>query len=86
MTEAKMKKLIIAIVAAATVLFVLLASYLAYQWITIAVYNNRIEKAKENIAAYEQKIEESSNELEYKSSDLFKQIEAFKLGLIQGNK
>ena len=86
MTKAKMTTIINAIVAAATVLFVLLATYLIYQWITIAVYNNRIKKAEENIAAYEQMIEESSSELEYKSSDLFKQIEAFKLGLIEGNK
>jgi cell division protein FtsB len=86
MTKAKMTLIITASVAAAMLLFVFLSCFLIYQWITIAVYNNRIEKAQENIAAYEQKIEESSNELEYKSSDLFKQIEAFKLGLIEGNK
>ena len=86
MTQDKMRKLISAIVAAATVLFVALLSYLIYQWITIAVLNKRIETAKENVAYYTQQRAEAENELDYKTSDLFRQLEAFKLGLIEGKK
>ena len=86
MTQEKMRKLISAIVAAATVLFVALLSYLIYQWITIAVLNKRIEKTNNEIAQYETQMEEAQNELDYKSADLFKWIKAVELGIIEGNK
>jgi hypothetical protein len=86
MTQEKMRKMISAIVAAATVLFVALLAYLIYQWITIAVLNNRIEKANEGVAYWTEQTQLAEDELDYKKSDLFKQLEAFKLGLIKGNK
>ena len=41
MTQDKMRKVITASVSAATVLFVLLFSYLVYQWVTLAVLDKR---------------------------------------------
>ena len=86
MTQEKMRKLITAIVAAATALFVVLLSCLIYQWITISVYNKKIKKYNDEIAQLEQQIDDKSSELEYKNTEVFKEIAAFKLGLIQGLK
>jgi cell division protein FtsB len=86
MTQEKMRKLISAIVAAATVLLVILLSVLIYQWIKLAVLNNRIEKVKAENVEYKQEIEEGENDLSYYQSDFYKQLEAFKLGLIKGQK
>ena len=41
MTQEKMRKIIAACVSAATVLFVLLFTYLVYQWVTLAVLDRR---------------------------------------------
>lgn len=84
MTQDKMRKMITAIVAAATVLLVLLLSVLIYQWIKIAVLNNRIERVKAENAEYKQELAAGENDLEYYQSDFYKQLEAFKLGLIKG--
>ena len=86
MTQDKMRKLVTAIVSACTILFTLLACYLAYQWITIAVYNQKEKKLKADIAAYEQILEQDQKDLEYYESDLYKEWEAMKLGFVQENK
>ena len=52
MTQDKMRKLITAAVVAATSLLVFLSAFLIYQWITIAVYYNRIKKTQDDIAYY----------------------------------
>lgn len=84
MTQDKMRRTITAIAVAGTTLLVVLLAYLVYQWITIAVLNNRIEKAEEDIAYYETLNEQSESDLEYYESDFYKQLAAFKLGLIKG--
>ena len=84
MTQEKMRKTITAIAVAGTTLLVVLLAYLIYQWITIAVLNNRIAKAEEDVAYYETLNEQSESDLEYYESDFYKQLAAFKLGLIKG--
>lgn len=84
MTQEKMRKLITAIVVAATLLLVILLSVLIYQWITISVYNKRIANAKASIEYYTEMNEKAENDLDYYQSDFYKQLEAFKLGLIKG--
>jgi cell division protein FtsB len=69
MTQEKMRKVITACVSAATVLIVLLLSYLIYQWATIANLNKRIEKAQEEVDYWTKRVEESTNELDYKLSE-----------------
>ena len=58
MTQDKMRKIITACVSAATVLLVFLTCFLIYQWITIAVYNNRIEKLEKANAEIAERNEE----------------------------
>ena len=65
MTQEKMRKVIAASVSAATVLFVLLFSYLIYQWITIAVYDARIRELEAENARLEQAIEEGTMDAEW---------------------
>ncbi len=70
MTQEKMRKIITACVSAATVLLVLLFSFLVYQWITIAVKNDKIKKVEQEIQAIQQQIalledEEDSYDLAY---------------------
>lgn len=84
MTQDKMRKMITAVVVAATMLLVILLSVLIYQWITIGVYNKRIAEAEEAIAYYTEQNAAAENDLEYYESDFYKQLEAFKLGLIKG--
>lgn len=84
MTQDKMRKMITAIVVAATMLLVILLSVLIYQWITIGVYNKRIAEAEEAIEYYTEQNAAAENDLEYYESDFYKQLEAFKLGLIKG--
>ena len=84
MTQDKMRKLITAIVVATTLLLVVLLSVLVYQWITIGVQKKRIAKIRADIAYYEQLNETAQNDLDYYSSDLYKKLEAFKLGFING--
>ncbi len=84
MTQEKMRKLITAIVVATTLLLVILLSVLIYQWITIGVQKKRIEKVRADIAYYEELNETAQNDLDYYSSDLYKKLEAFKLGFING--
>ena len=65
MTQEKMRKVIAASVSAATVLFVLLFSYLIYQWIAIAVYDARIRELEAENARLEQAIEEGTMDAEW---------------------
>ena len=65
MTENKMRKLITAGVVAATTLFVFLFAVLIYQWITIGVQNNRIEKLNADNAAIQKQIDEGGELADY---------------------
>lgn len=84
MTQEKMRKMITAIVVAATMLLFILLSVLIYQWITIGVYNKRIAEAEAAIEYYTEQNAAYESDLEYYESDFYKDLAAFKLGLIKG--
>ena len=68
MTQEKMRKVIAACVSAATVLFVLLLSYLIYQWVTLAVLERREQQLQEEIQKLEQTIEQGEEDAEFYES------------------
>ncbi len=87
MTQEKVRKIITACVSAATVLLVLLFGFLIYQWITIAVKDNKIEKLQAEIQSIQEQIvqaeeEEDSYDLAYLKYQLIKLEE--EKNLIQG--
>ena len=65
MTENKMRKLITAGVVSATALFVFLLIVLVYQWITIGVQNNRIEKLEASKIEIQAQIDQGGKLAEY---------------------
>jgi len=83
MTQEKMRKLITAAVVAGTVLLAFLFTFLVYQWITIAVYNNRIKKVQAEIAYYEELNEQNEDNLDFYLSDWYKEMKAYELGFIK---
>ena len=83
MTQEKMRKVITACVSAATVLLVVLLSYLIYQWVTIAVYNKRIDKLESEIAQLEQIIAMDKKDLEYYESEFFLKQKVLELQMLQ---
>lgn len=86
MTQDKMRKIITACVSAATVLLVFLVGFLCYQWISMAVHNNRIEKLEKEIAAIEQTNAEMQDYAAYLESDMGKDWLAFQEGFVRDNK
>ena len=86
MTQDKMRKVITACVSAATVLLVALLSFLIYQWITIAVYNKRIDKLETEIAQLEKIIEMDKKDLEYFESEFFLKQKVLELQMLQEKK
>lgn len=48
------------------------------------MYNKRIAQAQEAIAYYTEQNQQAETDLDYYQSDFYKQLEAFKLGLIKG--
>ena len=86
MTQEKMRKVITACVSAATVLLVFLTCFLVYQWITIAVYNNRIDKLEKANAEIAQRNEELGEYADYLETPLGKDWLAFQNGFVNGDK
>ena len=86
MTQEKMRKVIAACVSAATVLLVLLLSFLIYQWVTIAAYNKRIVQAEAEVAYWEQMVAEAETDLEYYQSDFYLTQAVLKLQMLQEKK
>jgi F0F1-type ATP synthase membrane subunit b/b' len=86
MTQEKLGRIVTAVVVAATTLFVILLSVLIYQWITIAVYDKRIDEINEEIAALEQDIAQDEEDLKHYSSNLGKFWLAIEKGFVEGNK
>lgn len=80
MTQEKMRKVIAACVSAATVLFVLLFTYLIYQWVTLAVLNEREQKLQDEITRLEQTLEDDTKVAEHYESELMKQWLAIQQG------
>ncbi len=70
MTEGKMRKTITAIVAATTLLLVILLSVLIFQWVTIGVQNKRMDTLEDKIADWEQQNAQLERDLEnYEGQD-----------------
>ena len=80
MTQEKMRKVIAACVSAATVLFVLLFTYLIYQWVTLAVLNEREQKLQDEITRLEQTLEDDTKIAEHYESERMKQWLAIQQG------
>lgn len=80
MTQEKMRKVIAACVSAATVLFVLLFTYLIYQWVTLAVLNEREQKLQDEITRLGQTLEDDTKVAERYESELMKQWLAIQQG------
>ena len=85
MTQDKMRRIITACVSAATLLLTCLSIYLAYQWITIAVFNHRIDKLEKENAALEEQIAEDSEYAEYLETPIGKDWLACEEGFVREN-
>lgn len=85
MTQDKMRRIITACVSAATLLLTCLSIYLAYQWITIAVFNHRIDKLEKENTALEEQIAEDSEYAEYLETPIGKDWLAFEEGFVREN-
>ena len=85
MTQEKMRRIITACVSAATLLLTCLSLYLAYQWITIAVFNHRIDKLEKENSALEQQIAEDSEYADYLETPIGKDWLAFEEGFVREN-
>ncbi len=86
MTQDKMRRVITACVAAATVLLTCLSIFIAYQWITIAVLNSREKKLKEEIAYWTQEVANAETEAEYYESDFYLKQAYIKLQILENDK
>ncbi len=83
MTQEKMRKIITACVAAATLFLVILLSVLIYQWIKIGVLNSRIDKIEEENARLEESIEAGEKDAKYYESVIGKEWLAFQNGFVR---
>ena len=83
MTQEKMRKVITASAVAATLLLVFLLSFLVYQWIQVAVYNNRIKELEKETARLQQQLEGSTKDAEYYESLFGKEWLAFQNGYVR---
>ena len=83
MTQEKMRKVITACVAAATMLVVFLLAFVMYQVIEIAVKNKRIDDLKEENKRLEQQIDTNTKDAEYYESVFGKEWLAFQQGFVR---
>ena len=86
MAADKMRRVISACVAAATVLLTCLSVFIAYQWITLGVLDHREKTLKADIAKYEEIIAQDKKDKEYYESDLYKDYAYWQLQMSGGNK
>ncbi len=86
MTQDKMRRVITACVAAATVLLTCLTVYISAQWITIAVYDNKMKKVQAEIAYWTEAIEKAETDAEYYESDFYLKQAYMKLQMLENNK
>ena len=86
MTQEKMRRVITACAAAATVLLSCLSIFIAYQWITLAVLNHREKTLQAEIAKYEKILEQDKKDKEYYESDLYKDYAYWQLQMSGGKK
>ena len=71
MTQDKMRKTITAVVAAATLLLVILLSVLIYQWITMGVLDRRKEKLETEIATLIEQKQNAELDAEWYEANMF---------------
>ena len=83
MTQEKMRKVIAACVSAATVLLVTLLSVLVYQWVTIAVLDDRIVSAEAEVKYWTELRDNALDEEEYVKSDFYLRQASLELQLLQ---
>ena len=83
MTQEKMRKVISACVSAATVLFVLLLSYLIYQWVTISVLNKRIAAAEAEVAYWQEIVDKGIEDERYFGSEEYLKQAIIELQMLQ---
>ena len=86
MTQEKMKRTVIASVVAATLLVVVLLAVLIYQLVSIAVYNKRISKIKQDIAGYQETIDKQEKNLDFYLSEMGKEHLSHSYGWCEKNK
>ena len=86
MTQDKMRRVITACVAAATVLLTCLSIFIAYQGITLAVLNNREKALKSDIKKLEESIDLSKKDLEHYESEVYKNFKLWELQNLEGSK
>lgn len=83
MTQEKMRKVITACVSAATVLLVLLLSYLIYQWVTIGVLNKRIAEAEAEVQYWQEIVDKGEADARYFESERYLQEALIELQILQ---
>ena len=83
MTQEKMRKVITACVSAATVLIVLLLSYLIYQWATIANLNKRIAKAEDEVRYWQEIVDKGEADARYFGSEEYLKQAIIELQMLQ---
>jgi cell division protein FtsB len=83
MTQEKMRRIITASAVSATLLLVFLFSFLVYQWVQIAVYNNRIKKLERENARLEEQLKEGTKDVEYYESIFGKEWLAHQNGYVR---
>ena len=86
MTQDKMRRVITAIVSACTFLLTLLSAFLIYQWITIAILDNKIEKTQSEIEYWTSRNETDQSLLDHLESDLYKEWAWQNLQALEGKK
>ena len=84
MNENKMRRIITACVSACTVLFLLLLSFLCYQWITKAQLEKKEKKLLQEIAYYEELLSNKSDVLDYYESEYYLQKAYQELAALRG--
>ena len=83
MTQEKMRKVITACVSAATVLLILLFSYLIYQWVTIGVLNKRIAEAEAEVKYWQEIVDKGEEDARYFGSEEYLKQALIELQMLQ---
>lgn len=86
MKQEKMRRIVTACVSACTVLFVLLLSFLVYQWIYKAQLDKKEKRLLAEIAYYEKLLEDQSDMLDYYESEYYLQKAYQELAALKGDK
>jgi len=81
-----MRRLITACVSAGTFLLVFLVGFFAYQRITIANLNEKIEKAEAEVAYWERECEKSKDTADFYEDEFYLKWAIEELKLLEGKK